>query len=142
MWMPGKQVWKCTHNIKSLVHILLFYLVISSTIRLAENNIFGDKLFHFILQLVPETLFCYNKYIVNFIWDAHPIICSLHVKHLPMLLDFNQNWDGLTNFRKTLQYENSSEPLQWVLSCYMHTDMLKVLRAFLSLAVANISITT
>lgn len=65
--MPGKQVWKCTHNIKSLVHILLFYLVISSTIRLAENNIFGDKLFHFILQLVPETLFCYNKYIVNFI---------------------------------------------------------------------------
>jgi hypothetical protein len=64
----------------------------------------------------------------------------LHVK-LPLLFNFNPDWNESTNWSKTPQvaYQMSWKSIQWLSSCRMwivgQTDMAKLIRAFLQLPV-------
>jgi len=50
-----------------------------------------------------------------------PINISLYEKYGLLLSNIDQNWNMLTNFRRTSKYQIPRKSVQWVLSCYMQT---------------------
>jgi len=100
----------------SLYHNFLHYL--------RNGTIFGNKLlnikcvFLFSVQLLSEIFLILRRI-------QRDIIINLHTssRKYPLILsDFNKTWILLTDFRKTLKYQNSWQSVQWEPSCSMRTD--------------------
>jgi hypothetical protein len=86
--------------------------------------------FHFPLQLFLMTFFV----LMNMWWitlETCTETRGLHVKKCVLLLPaFNQNWNGLLHLTRALQYQISKQSAYCYSSCYIWTDMARLIETF------------